>query len=622
MANVKLFGQTYSLPSIANERFCILQRQVNEQSRLIQEGVRHRPRWLRIVRFPSVPLSSEERFQQLNLLIKNYDAIIDELRNSKDAYQLFFAQLTAEVRQALDGKREEMRSIEQERLASYQEAIAQQDEILKQLALEDEERLLQGVRLLGQAALLLLKKIAVCQDGITRLAEDQELQRQVLTQLIGRLERHRQAYERRRRIDRVVREVAEMAKVALQFEEYMRRHLGPLQDLLDQVVQVDEALHGAVTEIEAITQRMLQQGTIFLPDGIAPELTTFDEQVLDFLIAGQLKKERLSEVWERLERQEGSEEAAIVADITLVAGRSTVNPVLDALDNIQMLLEMRLPPPLSGEEAVRQTRRPPPQHPLVNRQLHERSRRNHLWRVMVTTASQFGPKFFGSPRKLGLELVLIQAGTFQMGSTVFNDEQPIHEVRISQPFYLGKYPVTQGQWEAVMGNNPSHFRGNPNRPVENVSWEGVQEFIRQLNAREGRMEYRLPTETEWEYAACADTMTDYCFGNDRSQLMKYAWYKANSGATTHAVGQLKPNVWGLYDMHGNVWEWIQDWYSQEYYEHSPHDDPPGPSAGSYRVVRGGGWDCGAGDCRSASRAVEEPGSRTNAIGFRLLRKVP
>jgi formylglycine-generating enzyme required for sulfatase activity len=157
--------------------------------------------------------------------------------------------------------------------------------------------------------------------------------------------------------------------------------------------------------------------------------------------------------------------------------------------------------------------------------------------------------------------------------------------------------------------------------VENVSWEGVQEFVRQLNAREGSLAYRLPTEAEWEYAARADTMTDYCFGNYRNQLKKYAWYKANAGATTHAVGQLKPNVWGLYDMHGNVWEWVQDWYDEEYYKNSPHDDPPGPLAGSYRGVRGGGWDCGADDCRSASRAIEEPGGRTNVIGFRLLRQL-
>src|SRR5262249_36104299 len=158
-----------------------------------------------IGQFISRPLSPQERFQELSLLVRNYDVIIGELHDSKVAYQLFFAQLAAGVRQALDDKRKEMCSIEQERLASYQEAVAQQDEAWRQLACEDEERLLRGVRLLGQAALLLLKKIAVCQESITRLTEDQELQRKILTQLIGRLDSHRQAYERRQRIDKVVR---------------------------------------------------------------------------------------------------------------------------------------------------------------------------------------------------------------------------------------------------------------------------------------------------------------------------------------------------------------------------------------------------------------------------------
>jgi hypothetical protein len=215
-----------------------------------------------------------------------------------------------------------------------------------------------------------------------------------------------------------------------------------------------------VTEIEVITQRMLQEGTIFWPHDIAPELTTFDGQVLDFLISGQLKKERLAEVWERLERQEGSEEA-LDADIILSAGGSTVNSVLDALDNIQMLIDMRLPSRISGEETAGQIRQPALERQLVNQQLHQSTRRTRLWRGVVTTASQFGSKFFGSPSKLGLEFVLIQAGTFQMGSTVFHDEQPVHEVRINHPSYLGKYPVTQGQWEAVMGNNPAVSEGTP-----------------------------------------------------------------------------------------------------------------------------------------------------------------
>jgi len=189
---------------------------------------------------------------------------------------------------------------------------------------------------------------------------------------------------------------------------------------------------------------------------------------------------------------------------------------------------------------------------------------------------------------IGMEFMRIPAGTFQMGSNdpnAYNDEKPVHTVRISKPFYLGKYEVTQGQWEAIMGKNPSQFQGGPKLPVESVSWEDVQEFIRRLNAEEGRKSYRLPTEAEWEYAARAGTMTAYSYGDDARQLEEYAWYQENSGKKTHSVGQKQPNAWGLYDMHGNVGEWVQDWYGP--YTTGAVEDPVGPSSGLFRVNRGG-----------------------------------
>lgn len=223
-----------------------------------------------------------------------------------------------------------------------------------------------------------------------------------------------------------------------------------------------------------------------------------------------------------------------------------------------------------------------------------------------------------------MEFVLIPAGEFQMGSNDEQDnERPVHQVQISQPFYLGKYPVTQAQWQAVMGKNPSYFKGgffrkgDPNQPVETVSWNDVQEFIRQLNKKEGLESYRLPTEAEWEYAARAGSTTKYSFGNDEKQLTEYAWYSENSGGKTHPVGQLKPNAWGLYDMHGNVWEWVQDWYAGYSAEAVP--DPQGPSSGSHRVLRGCSWYSGALYCRSAFRNSDAPEDRLNNLGFRLLR---
>jgi formylglycine-generating enzyme required for sulfatase activity len=220
---------------------------------------------------------------------------------------------------------------------------------------------------------------------------------------------------------------------------------------------------------------------------------------------------------------------------------------------------------------------------------------------------------------ISMEFVLIPTGTFMMGSPysdtqVEDKEKPAHRVTISQLFYLGKYPVTQGQWEAVMGTNPSHFTGDQNRPVERVSWEDTQEYIRRLNTRESSARYRLPTEAEWEYACRAGSTPRSCFGDNRSQLGVYGWYDNNSRGMSHPVGQRKPNAWGLHDMHGNVWEWVQDWYGA--YDPEPVTDPQGLASGSHRVVRGGSWHSEAGGCRSAYRSFGAPSDRYDFVGFR------
>jgi formylglycine-generating enzyme required for sulfatase activity len=220
---------------------------------------------------------------------------------------------------------------------------------------------------------------------------------------------------------------------------------------------------------------------------------------------------------------------------------------------------------------------------------------------------------------IGMEFILIQSGSFTMGADKnFEDadkiETPQHRVSISKPFYLGKYEVTQGQWTAVMGNNPSRFKGRSN-PVEQVSWNDVQEFINRLNKQEGHDRYRLPTEAEWEYAARAGTTGVYSFGNDAGSLGRYAWYGDTSGKKTHPVGQKEANPWGLYDMHGNVWEWVQDW--GENYSSSSVTDPTGASSGPYRMARGGCWLDFAWSCRSANRGGDAPDLRDNRAGFRL-----
>ena len=150
-----------------------------------------------------------------------------------------------------------------------------------------------------------------------------------------------------------------------------------------------------------------------------------------------------------------------------------------------------------------------------------------------------------------------------------------------------------------------------------MSWEDAQTFIEALNLREGTTAYRLPTEAEWEYATRAGTRTAYSFGNTSRRLEAHGWYKDNAGDTTHPVGSKRPNAWGLYDLHGNVWEWVVDWYGD--YPSGRVTDPRGPSSGTRRVIRGGGWRYEARDCRSGSRAIGAPDSRSASVGFRLVR---
>ncbi len=220
---------------------------------------------------------------------------------------------------------------------------------------------------------------------------------------------------------------------------------------------------------------------------------------------------------------------------------------------------------------------------------------------------------------IGMEFVLVPEGSFRMGSPQSEadreeDEGPVHEVTISQPFYLGKHEVTQGQWKALMSGNPSAFdRCGDSCPVENVSWNDASEFIRELNKREGGERYRLPTEAEWEYAARA--------GADAPPFLEplkiTAWYDGTSEMKTHPVGHKNANAFGLHDMLGNVWEWVSDRYGD--YSNRAATDPQGPGTGSQRAYRGGGWYLGPEYCRPASRRGSSPGARRGNLGFRVLR---
>jgi formylglycine-generating enzyme required for sulfatase activity len=221
---------------------------------------------------------------------------------------------------------------------------------------------------------------------------------------------------------------------------------------------------------------------------------------------------------------------------------------------------------------------------------------------------------------VSMKLARIPAGDFIMGSSDaekghFTNEAPQHRVKITRPFFMGVTQVTQEQYTVVMANNPSGFSGKAN-PVESVSWDDAVAFCRKLSAKAGKT-VRLPTEAEWEYACRAGSTTRFGFGDNDKELDKYAWYDGNSDRTSHPVGQKKPNAWGLYDMHGNVWQWCSDWY-QDSYRDLGAVDPTGPAEGKSRVLRGGCWIDGSIFCRSASRGNLDPGRRFIYFGFRVV----
>jgi formylglycine-generating enzyme required for sulfatase activity len=217
-----------------------------------------------------------------------------------------------------------------------------------------------------------------------------------------------------------------------------------------------------------------------------------------------------------------------------------------------------------------------------------------------------------------MEFVLIHPGSFVMGTSEETDPDgdatPPHRVPLTQPFYLGKYEVTQEQWEKVMGRNPSHFKG-AKLPVETVSWNACQEFLAKLQKMTGR-KFALPTEAQWEFACRAGTSTPWSFGDSDATLGNYAWNRDNSGQTTHAVGEKQPNAWGLYDMHGNVAEWCADWYAKHTYSRGLATDPSGPPSGDARIVRGGAWGDNPEYLLCTYRNCNGPAGANDGIGLR------
>ncbi len=228
----------------------------------------------------------------------------------------------------------------------------------------------------------------------------------------------------------------------------------------------------------------------------------------------------------------------------------------------------------------------------------------------------------------GVEIILVPGGWFTIGDKQGGMDEKPHRVYVDS-FYIDKYPVTQEEYEKVMGENPSKRKGRKN-PVEQVRWSDAVRYCNARSRSEGLQPcydletwecnfdangYRLPTEAEWEYACRAGTKTRYSFGDDPRKLKHYGWFKKNSSGRPHSVGQKFPNPWGLCDMHGNIWEWCDDFYKADYYQESPEKNPKGPKTGDTKVLRGGCWDTSPNSCRSSFRYHENPAYTDICFGY-------
>ena len=249
------------------------------------------------------------------------------------------------------------------------------------------------------------------------------------------------------------------------------------------------------------------------------------------------------------------------------------------------------------------------------------SRRTYVLTILLPQTGNDSSKKTFTVKGVSFTMVRVEGGTFTMGAAddqegeLYHYERPAHEVTLSS-FCIGETEVTQALWEAVMGKNPSHFKVNPENPVEQVSWDDCQKFVKKLSKLTGKA-FRLPTEAEWEYAARGGNKSKHFKYSGSDNLGNVAWYRGNSDNKPHPVKGKSPNELGIYDMGGNVMEWCEDWFEGDYYKSSPKSDPKGPSAGESRVTRGSNWRSGAGFCYVFIRNEFIPDDQSSGIGLRL-----
>jgi formylglycine-generating enzyme required for sulfatase activity len=608
-AKIKLYRKTYQLPQLNRPDLLVLQDQIQERQQLIKTGKRVRNTWLGL-RKKEEPLDFEETFQELERLVGDYNQLIRFLTDHKDEYRRFFQSLTEEIKEAVAVKCQKLAETERKR-QSLENSIGSAD--LRDTLRLQKQQIFRTVILVGRASLLMLKKIDLISESIQKLAEDQDTQKQVFSKMIGELNGYKQVYQLQLELDSLEKEAIEMAKVAINLEQYLKPIIGQFQGLIDRVATIDGELSRSVSEVESLVQNILssESAVSFRRN------ENLSASLLNFLVTSEEKRGRLAIALERAE-QEGWQWTEVEIpdeEIELETAIQRINNhVIERVGNFITSVVGDSPiPPLPQPETALDNKTPssPSDWMIASKSAQPKT--------LLDNKTSFIENL---PNGVTLEMVNLPAGQFLMGSPDSDSdaqsrEKPQHQVKLNS-FAIGKYPVTQAQYQAVMGKNPSRFKNNPQNPVEKVSWDDAQAFCRKLSQITGKT-YRLPTEAEWEYACRAGTTTRYYFGDDASQLGDYAWYDGNSRYKTHPVGDKKPNAWGLYDMSGNVLEWCEDnWHNT--YENAPRDGSAWLiNDNDYYIVRGGSWFINPTYCRSASRYDNDWRDYISSLsGFRVV----
>jgi hypothetical protein len=601
---IKIYKKTYRLPMLAGGKLDQLQKQIRQRNehltkgRLVTQKIEQRGMFSKkvIEQSSRKALSFEERYRELNAIVQNYDEMVKVLKLHQYDYQKFFQELAQEIRVTIGENCNEILEKEKKRQLKELQERQKANPLPQSLAMLSnmESQLFEIAKSTGYAAVLMLKKLDLMSESLQRIANDQDMQKQLLAQVLEEIRSQKDLYELQLEINALQAKTAEFVDIALNFEEYMKPFMGSFQSLLSNVATVDQELSKAMGEIQNIANLLEAQQFRSI------ESDRDSQRIADFLARGEIKKDRLQEALEQMGN--ASSGAEFDAQLLGTGKGITIN---DCLGNIRDFLDVKLDNLKMDLGAI--------DVPVTE--------------VNEPDVNFYAPDSFEDVIKLdlgngvALELLRVPAGSFAMGE---------HQVTLRE-FFIGKYPVTNAQWQAVMkakgsANCDKKFQGDL-QPVVGVSWHEARAFCLKVQEKAGRA-VRLPTEAEWEYAARGGNQSkgyEYAGSNNLDEV---GWYDKNSGAKTSPVGQKLANELGIYDMSGNVWEWCLDEWHDSYADKPDNLKKQGNQAwgdlnvdnndNRYRLLRGGSWDYIARSCRSVVRFRNSARLQYGNVGFRLL----